>query len=198
MCLCGGMAKKKEKPAKETKAVEGSDAGAKKKRSPLKLALFALLPLLLAGGGYAGWTFFMAGDEEAVASEGEGGHAVAEGDGHAEGQDPTHVSALPLEIKAETSFTYSYALSELLKRQCGSVRVDSLKAAAEEEARADGMLVNLSWIAANRRLGTVTEKSCEYMRAEIGNADGKAYVMAEEKAAAAKAAEGGGEAAAHH
>jgi len=190
------MAKKKEKPA-PAKAAEATDAP-KKKRSPLKLAVLVLAPLVLAGGGYFGWTFFAgeAGEDAAHASEAsEEGH----GDGH--GTDATHVAALPPEIAAESTFTYSFAMAELLNGKCGRIRIKALKAAVAEEAVSDGTLVNLSWIAANRRMGTLTEKSCEYIVAEIQNADGKAHVQAEEKAAAAKAAaEGGGHAApaAHH
>jgi hypothetical protein len=190
------MAKKKEKKEKPApaKAAESGEAP-KKKRSPLKLVILALVPLLLAGGGYFGWTFFAgeAGEDTAHASEGS-----AEGEGHGE-TDGTHVASVPLEIAAETSWTYSYALSELLNGKCGKLRVEALKAASEEEAATDGKLVNLSWMAANRRIGTLTERSCEYIVAEILNADGKAIWQAQEAAAAAKAAEGGHEApAAHH
>jgi hypothetical protein len=117
-----------------------------------------------------------------------------EGDGHGE-TDGTHVASVPPEIAAETSWTYSWALSELLNGKCGKLRVEALRAASEEEAASDGKLVNLSWMAANRRIGTLTEKSCEYIVAEIENADGKAMWKAEEAAAALKAAEGGGHAA---
>jgi hypothetical protein len=193
------MAKKKEKPA-PAKAAEATDAP-KKKRSPLKLAILVLAPVMLAGGGYFGWTFFTgeAGEASAHASEAtEEGHGSGHGgDGHGA---TTHVVALPPEIAAESTFTYSFAMSELLNGKCGRIRVKALKAAVAEEASTDGTLVNLSWIAANRRMGTLTEKSCEYLVAEIENADGKAHVKAEEKAAAAKAAEGGGHEApaAHH
>ena len=191
------MSKKKEKPAKAVPAEKDAAPEGGKKRSKLKLALLALVPLALAGGGYFGWTFFMGeatGEDAALASEGEHGEA---GPG-AEGKDGMHVSALPKEIAAETSFTYSFALAELLNGKCGPLRTAALKAAAEEEALADGTLVNLSWIAANRRMGTITEKSCEYMQAEIEHADGEAAWKAEEKKAALAKENGEGEAAAGH
>lgn len=185
--------KKKEKSAPAT-AAETSDAP-KMKRSPLKLAVLALVPLMLAGGGYFGWTFFagQAGEDVAQASE-----AAAEA-GHAEGApDTTHVAALPPEIAAESTFTYSFALSELLNGKCGRIRVRALKLAVAEEAAADGTLVNLSWIAANRRMSTLTEKSCDYLVSEIEDADGEAAFQAREKAKAEMAAKGEGEPAAHH
>jgi hypothetical protein len=187
--------KKEEKAAKAKPAAADAPEGGRKKRSPLKLALLALAPLVLAGGGYFGWTMFMgeaAGEDAALASEGTEGAA-----GHnEEARDGMATSALPPEIKAETSFTYSFALAELLNGKCGPLRTSALKAAAEEEAAADGTLANLSWIAANRRMGTITEKSCEYMQAEIEHADGEASWQAQEKAAALAKATGEGEA--HH
>jgi len=133
------MSKKPEKTGADTAA----NADAPKKRSKLKLALFALVPLLLVGGGgYAGWAFYLApagaeqaepGDEHAA--EGEAGH---------ETPDPVQVSAVPSEIAAETSFTHSFALSVILADDCGVVPVEALKAASDEEAKADGLLVNLS------------------------------------------------------
>lgn len=167
------MSKKTDKaPAAETSAEP-------KKRSKLKLAIFALVPLLLGGGGYAGWTMFLAGpDEEAQAAE------VAEGGDHSPDHapkkpDPIRVAAIRLEVASETSFTYSFALSELLKAQCGKVNVEALKAASDKEAENDGVLVSLSWQAATRRLTTITEKSCDYMRAEITAADNKALALAQ-------------------
>lgn len=171
------MSKKTDKaPAAE------SDA-APKKRSKLKLAIFALVPLLLGGGGYAGWTMFLAGpaEEPHAAEAPEGGDHSPD---HAPKKpDPIRVAAIRLEVASETSYTYSFALSELLKAQCGKVNVEALKAASEKEAENDGVLVNLSWQAATRRLTTITEKSCDYMRAEIIAADNKALALAQPAAA---------------
>lgn len=187
---------KKEKPA--AVATDGTEAP--KKRSKLKLVVLAVVPLALAGGGYFGWTMFMggAGEDVAHASEGaehgEGAAEEAAGHGEAGGHgEAAHAAApisLPREIAAETSFTYSFALAELMKERCGKMDVAGLHAASDEEARADGILVSLSWIAANRRTGTVTEKSCDYIRAEIGIAEDKANGLA--AAAAAPAEEEGG------
>lgn len=174
-----------KKPAKPAAAKDAATTDAPK-RSKLKLALLALAPLLLAGGGYAGWTQFFASDANA------GTHGEA-----AEGQkqDPAHVSAVPSEIAAETSFTHSLALSVMLAQRCGSVRLSALKEASDAEARADGLLVNLSWLAAARRAGELTEKSCGYLLAEIRAADDKAMRIAEARLAAEKG--DGGKAAAH-
>lgn len=160
------MAKSKAKPA--AKAVTEASPAPKKGRR-LKLILFACLPLVLGGGGYAGWTFYMASSEAAHGGETAEGH----------GTDATKVAAIPPEIAAENSFTYSFALSHLLKRMCGGVTVKALKTASEAEALADGNLVNLSWIAANRRLDSITEESCSRMMGEIGNAEMKAEALEE-------------------
>ncbi|MCO5080033.1 MAG: hypothetical protein M9955_00090 [Rhizobiaceae bacterium] len=177
--------KKKDKSAA---AAPSEPPAAPKKRSKVKLALFAVAPLVLAGGGYAGWPF--------VASAiglGSADHAAAEGHGEGgHGTDQTHVSALPPEAVAEGSAAYSFALSELLKGICGEMRVDALRAASEAEAKTDGAMVHLAWIAANRRVGTVTEISCDLMVSEVARAEHEA----------AGAAEGGGKGgekpAAHH
>lgn len=194
------MAKKKEKPAPAA-TPEGADAP-KKKRSKLKLAIFALVPLLVGGGGYFGYTTFMGGDEAAASAEAVECHegeecpeATADGE---HGTDATYVAALPPEIAAEGSFTYAYALSELLKDQCGDMHVEALKVASEEEGMAGGPLVNLSWTAAIRRLSSLTQRSCDMMYSEIGAADAKAMSIADAKAAALKAAEGGDEASGGH
>lgn len=153
------MAKKTEKPA--------ADVAPKAKRSKLKLALLALVPLLAAGGGYAGWTMFV-GEAEAVAGhEGEGGHDEA----HAE---KAHGDELPAEIRAETTFMHSYALSVLIAPDCGRYQPEALKKAAEAEAAADGTLAHLSWMAAARRAGELGKRSCGYLLAEIQGADARA------------------------
>lgn len=150
-----------KKKAKSAPAGGADTAAAPKKRSKLKLALLALMPLIGAGGGYAGWTFY-AGAPSAQAAHGEAA------------PDQTHVAAIPPEVAAESSATYSFALSELLKQECGPVNVEALKAASEAEAKADGTLVNLSWIAANRRLASITERSCNRMLVEIDMAEAAA------------------------
>jgi hypothetical protein len=155
--LDGGMAKKTPKaaPAADPNA-------APKKRSKLKLALFVLAPLvLLGGGGYAGWMYFLAAPE-----------AHAEANPH--GIDPAKVAALKAESAPETTATYAFALSELLRKECGAMRVDALKTASEAEAHADGALAHRSWIAAARRFESVTEASCYRMQVEIFKAESRA------------------------
>ena len=171
-----------KKPAAQA-AKDTTDAP---KRSKLKLALFALAPLLLAGGGYAGWTQFLAGEANAETH----GEPAAEGAAEGHGKDPVHVSAVPSEIAAETSFTHSFALSVILAQRCGSLRLAALKEASDAEARADGLLVNLSWQAAARRANELTEKSCGYLLAEIQAADNKALRIAEARLAAEKGDDG--------
>ncbi len=176
--------KAKKAPARGDPAAEG-EAAPKPKRSKLKLAVFALAPLLLlGGGGYAGWTFFMAPDAAAEAGHGEGGDA--QGDGH--GTDPTTVSALLPDARPEVSATHSYAIAVIMEPACGAPPVPALKAASAAEAAADGAMVNKSWMAAVRRTRTLDAKNCSYLWKEI-------------EAAEWKAAEGGAPAekpAAHH
>ena len=81
------------------------------------------------------------------------------------------VSALPLEVLAETSATHTYALSVLIADRCGSLPAPALKAAAEEEAEGNGLLVSLSWSAAARRTRKATEKTCDYLWAEVQAAE---------------------------
>lgn len=177
------MAKKKDKAAAPVAPTDANPT----KRSKAKLALLVLVPLLvLGGGGYAGWTFFLTPEPEAAhAAPGEHG---AEGERMTEGHgvDPREVAALEAAAAAETSFTYSFALSELLKTRCGAVAVDALKAASDAEAEANGMLVQMSWQAALRRTGTLTEASCDLIVSEIRLADAKAASAAEAKASTEK------------
>ena len=72
------MSKKPAKAAADDSTNDGE--AAPKKRSKLKLALFALVPLVLTGGGYAGWTFYFAPAGDAHAAAEKDGH---EADGHA-------------------------------------------------------------------------------------------------------------------
>lgn len=135
-----------------------------KKRSKVKLILFALVPLIaLGGGGYGAWAYFLAPAPEV--------HAEADTHG---GIDPQKVAALKAEADAETSATYNFALAQLLRSRCGGLEVVALKDASDAEAAHDGMLVSMSWQAALRRAGTVTEASCERMLAEIDHAEVKA------------------------
>ena len=139
-----------KKPTK-TKSAAAAKTPPATKTSKLKLILLAGAPLVLAGGGYAGWMVYA------------GGWAA----GTDAGVDSAKVAAIPPEVAAETSFTYSFALSELLKTTCGQARVSALKAASEAEARADGTLVNLSWMAASRRVGSdATQPRVEERRHE--------------------------------
>lgn len=182
------MAKKKDKAA--APAAQTDATAAPKKRSKAKLALLVLAPLLvLGGGGYAGWAFFLAPAPDDAHAEGAEGEGAAEG----HGVDPQEVAALEAAAAAETSFTYSFALSELLKARCGAVSVDALKTASDAEAAANGPLVQMSWQAALRRTGTLTEASCDLIVSEIRAADAKAASAAEAKASAEKGgkAEGG-------
>jgi len=166
------------KTARPADAPDADETPAPGKRRRLKLALAALAPLLLAGGGFAGWTQWVAA-------------TPAPDGGHAAGETVRMVAlALPPQIVAESTYAHSYALSVLIARRCGRVRTNALKAAAEGEAQADGLLVNLSWEAANRRIATLDDKSCGYMLDEIARANGKAQRVAEEKAAAEKGAKG--------
>lgn len=157
--------------SKPSKKPDSAEAETSKPRSKLKLALLALMPVVLAGGGYGGWVWY-SGQEVEMA--------------HEPAPDPIEVSAVPTEIAAETSFTHSYALATIVARECGRVPLRALKAASEEEARADGLLVNLSWTAANRRIVELDEKNCRYFLSEVRTAEAKAARLAAEKDAAAK------------
>lgn len=170
-----------KKPAKATKTDKPAADGAAppKKRSKLKLALFALVPLLLAGGGYAGWTQFFAAPAEAAVGQDSHGTEAAHGP-----------APIPPEVAAETSYTHSYALLVLLAPRCGGMLAPALKAASEAEAHADGMLAHLSWQAAARRAANFTEKSCGYVLSEVETA--------EYRAAEAAAPPKSDKAAAHH
>ena len=162
---------------------DAETADAPKRRSKLKLAVLALVPLVLAGGGYAGWAFYFA-PADSHAGEVADGAAAAEGEEH--GTDMIKVSAVPTEIAAETSFTHSYALSVIVAKDCGVVPVEALKAASEEEAKADGLLVSLSWTAAARRTIALNPKTCRRFLNEVVNADAKAAEIAAARFAAAQ------------
>lgn len=163
--LPSGMSKKPEKPKTDA-------ADAPKKRSVVKLAILAVVPLALAGGGWFGWTQYQA---SVVAHEAE--LAEAEAAARLEA-DMIKVSTVPTEIAAETSFTHSFALSVILAKECGVVPVDALKAASDEEAATDGLLVNLSWVAAARRTEALNEKTCRRLLNEVVGADAKAAEIA--------------------
>jgi hypothetical protein len=169
----------------EKKAAAAPAEGApKKKRSIVKLAIFALIPILLAGGGYAGWTMFMAPPA---------GEHAAEGGEHGEGApDDMHVAAVDYSVAAENSYSYTLALSVMLAEMCGTTDTEYLEMEADKEMQSDGKLVHLSWVAAHRRMGTLGPNSCDLMIAEIIRADGKAFQIAAAIAAAAKKDAGGG------
>lgn len=158
-------------------------AGAPKKRSKLMLAALAGVPLVLAGGGYAGWTLFLANPD------GAGAESAAEDGEHA--PDPVVVAALPTELAAESSYTHSYAISVLIREKCGGSRTRALQAASEEEARADGLLVQMSWVAAARRATMLSDKSCNYLLGEVDKANEKAAQIAAAKIEAEKKAASG-------
>lgn len=175
--MVGGMFRKKkaDKPAGEAAA---ESAEAPKKRSKLMLALFAAVPLVLAGGGYGAWAVFFAAPAEAEVHAAEAHHKP----------DPEAEAAAWRAIASESSFTHSFALSVLIQGKCGRVRAPALKEASDAEAKLDGLLAQLSWMAASRRADLMTEKSCGYLVAEIEDANAKAYRLATEKAEKAKGA----------
>jgi len=176
--MVAAMGKKAGKPA--AKAAEGEGADAPKKRSKLKLALFALAPLLvLGGGGYGAWAVFFA--------------APAEAEVHADAHkpDPEAEAAAWRAVASESSYTHSFALSVLIQNRCGRVRAPALKAASDEEAKVDGLLAQLSWMAASRRADVLTEKSCGYVVSEIEEANAKAFQAATAKAGKDKGGKGG-------
>ena len=159
----------KKAPAKADAAAGEGEAAAKPKRSKLKLAIFALVPLLvLGGGGYAGWIFFLAPPEAAAHGE---AHGEAHGDGH--GTDPTKVASLLPDVRPEVSATHSYAVAVIMEPTCGSPPTPALEAASAAEAAADGAMVNRSWIAAVRRTRTLDAKNCSYLWKEIEAAEWK-------------------------
>jgi len=162
-------------PDKTKKPASAKDAaGAPKKRSKLTLALLALAPLLLAGGGYGGWMFYFAKPAHGVEA-GESGHGDT---------DAMQVSALPPEVVAENSATHSFALSVLIAEPCGkALEVPALKAASQAEAIASGTVVNLSWLAAARRTVAISEKSCSFMLAEVRQAENRLAAAAADPAA---------------
>lgn len=153
------MFKKKQKAAPAATAEAGDEPV--KKRSKLKLALFAAVPLVLAGSGYGAWAMFLAKPEITVSPEEERARAVA----------AEKAAKLAAQAAAETSATYSLALAELLAPQCGAMKTQALKAASEAEAHADGVLVNNSWQAANRRVASITADSCGRLQWEIERAE---------------------------
>lgn len=171
-----------------------SEAAGPKPRSKARLALLVAAPLLALGGaGFAAWHFGLVpgmGAAEAAAGEGGADHAAGPA------PDPVQVAALPIDVLAETSFTHSLALATLMTPTCGKFRTEALKGASDEEARADGMLVSLSWAAAARRAAGFTDRSCGMVVGEIVHAEAKAARIAAERARAA--GEGTEASAGHH
>ncbi len=169
--LEGGMTKKPAEAAKPASPKAGAVVAAK--RSKRKLALLALVPLLLAAGCYAGWVTFVA--PAGSGTTGASGRLASEA---ADGRDGGPAT-VPPEIAAETSYTHAFALSVLIASRCGVARVPALTRATEAEAHENGMLVNLSWLAAARRAAATTEKSCDFLRAEVIDAERLAMKMAD-------------------
>jgi hypothetical protein len=157
----------------ESKPAAGGAEKPQAKRSKLKLALFALVPLVLAGAGYGGWTFYAS-----AAHHPDGDHAGK--------PDPIAVSAVPTEIAAESSFTHSHGLARIIEHRCGRIRIDQLKTLSQEEARADGMLAALSWEAAARRTAALNDMTCPRFLSEIRSANAKAAAVLEARASADK------------
>ena len=137
------MTKKPAEAAKPASPKAGAVVAAK--RSKRKLALLALVPLLLAAGCYAGWVTFVA--PAGSGTTGASGRLASEA---ADGRDGGPAT-VPPEIAAETSYTHAFALSVQIASRCGVARVPALTRATEAEAHENGMLVNLSWLAAARR-----------------------------------------------
>ncbi|MGN6143006.1 MAG: hypothetical protein ACTHOP_05385 [Mesorhizobium sp.] len=167
-------------PARSAKPAPSKIAGdGPKTRSGRKLALRVLAPLVLAGGGYAGWMLLAGAEAGAVArtADGEGG----------QGKDAMQVSSISTELAAETSFTHTYALSVLIAPRCGVANAPALKAASDAEAHADGMLATLSWQSAARRTAATTEKSCVFLRQEVTEGELRAMELAQKKGKTAAA-----------
>ena len=158
-------------PASDADTEAADDApAARSKWSNIHLALLACMPFVLLGGGYAGWTLCLAPGSLSDATYSADAKAVGHGataEGEGVGEDPMTVSGLPLDVLAETSSTHTYALSVLIAGKCGSPPVPAVKAASDEEAESNGMLVNQSWTAAARRTRGMTQKTCNYLWAEI-------------------------------
>lgn len=130
-----------------------------KTRSKLRLALAALAPVVLSGGGYAGWAAYagQANDEAAAARV-----------------------VVPPEVAAESSFTQAFALAVLIAADCGRAHVPALRAASDAELRDDGSFANLSWLAAARRVAATTDRSCGYLRQEVREAEFRAAKLVKE------------------
>src|SRR5690606_11614867 len=126
--------------------------------SKLRLALAALVPLVLGGGGYTGWAVHAKqADAEAAAAR----------------------VVVPPEVAAESSFTQAFALAVLIAADCGRVHVPALRAASDAELRDDGSFANASWLAAARRVAATTERSCGYLRKEVREAEFRAAKLVE-------------------
>lgn len=163
------MTKLPAKPAKASKPAPRKAAEDEPKKRPwLKLALLVAAPLLLACGGFAGWMLLARAGGTAQAADGEG-------------RDAMQVSSVSNELAAETSFTHVFALSVLIAPRCGEANAPALKAASDDEARADGMLATLSWQAAARRAAATTEKSCAFLRDEVTDGELRAMELAKKK-----------------
>lgn len=142
------------------------DAPAAKPRASLlaNVALFLAAPVLAGAGVFAGMAL-MAGEPETVYRAGAP-LAITETVGSVQ---------LDLDAAAETSFSYSFELAEMLKDRCGEVMTDALAAASRVETREDVTLAIRSRAAAERRARSITTaKSCNRVLVEIELADGRA------------------------
>lgn len=154
------MTKEPSKPASAKKSES------KPVRSRKKIALYAILPVIaLAGGGCASWLYYQSAANAA----------------HHGGPDPIAVSTVPTELAAETSFTHAYALSQIIANHCGRMDIRALKEASDAEARSDGVLVNMSWSKAARRVFVLDERQCRLFLREIRAANTKAVEQRKDK-----------------
>jgi hypothetical protein len=147
---------------------EGADAApAEKPRASLigNVALFLIAPVLAGAGVFAGMAL-MEGEPEIVYRAGAP-LAVTETVGSVQ---------LDLDAAAETSFSYSFELSEMLRDSCGEVvTTDALAAASRAETLKDVTLAIRSREAATRRAASITTaKSCNRVLVEIELAEVKA------------------------
>ncbi|HTV70592.1 MAG TPA: hypothetical protein VMF90_18845 [Rhizobiaceae bacterium] len=146
---------------------EGADAApVEKPRASLigNVALFLIAPVLAGAGVFAGMAL-MEGEPEIIYRAGVP-LSVTETVGSVQ---------LDLDAAAETSFSYSFELSEMLKGSCGEVVTDALAAASRAETLKDVTLVIRSREAATRRAASITTaKSCNRVLVEIELAEVKA------------------------
>jgi hypothetical protein len=98
--------------------------------------------------------------------------------GTSAGRAPAPIVATPdLEAQAESSFTYSLILSQLLADRCGETETAALGEASGSEMAADITLMGRAHAAAVRRAATiVSAKSCNRVLVEIGDQNKRAML----------------------